>query len=223
MDEDGALGHLCAAGVVFLTLVQAGRVLRQRGLPQPDLMAMLDLVALATVADVAPLVGVSPRCPPGAGRDGAQAAGGSGRAVRHRPAGRRAKRVPPGLPAGSAHQCGRARGSRRSGRAVPVLPRRVAGRSASPSAGRSEQRPPRDRGRRPPGGPVPGRGAGRCAPVLGRGRGLASRRGGHRRRARERGDRSAIRGDRCRSRHRQGQRPVGSRRRSGPRDPASGA
>lgn len=59
MDEDGALGHLCAAGVVFLTLVQAGRVLRARGLPEPDLMAMLDLVALATVADVAPLVGVN--------------------------------------------------------------------------------------------------------------------------------------------------------------------
>ncbi|MFN3525852.1 MAG: single-stranded-DNA-specific exonuclease RecJ [Paracoccus sp. (in: a-proteobacteria)] len=59
MDEAGALGHLCAAGVVFLTLVQAGRVLRGRGLPEPDLMAMLDLVALATVADVAPLVGVN--------------------------------------------------------------------------------------------------------------------------------------------------------------------
>ncbi|MFN3275315.1 MAG: single-stranded-DNA-specific exonuclease RecJ [Paracoccus sp. (in: a-proteobacteria)] len=59
MDEDGSLGHLCAAGVVFLTLVQAGRVLRGRGLPEPDLMAMLDLVALATVADVAPLIGVN--------------------------------------------------------------------------------------------------------------------------------------------------------------------
>jgi len=59
MDEDGSLGHLCAAGVVFLTLVQAGRVLRGRGLPEPDLMSMLDLVALATVADVAPLVGVN--------------------------------------------------------------------------------------------------------------------------------------------------------------------
>lgn len=58
-DEDGALGHLCAAGVVFLTLVQAGRVLRAQGRPEPDLMAMLDLVALATVADVAPLVGVN--------------------------------------------------------------------------------------------------------------------------------------------------------------------
>ncbi|MDO5647743.1 single-stranded-DNA-specific exonuclease RecJ [Paracoccus sp. (in: a-proteobacteria)] len=58
-DEDGALGHLCAAGVVFLTLVQAGRVLRGMGRAEPDLMAMLDLVALATVADVAPLVGVN--------------------------------------------------------------------------------------------------------------------------------------------------------------------
>ncbi|MEH6785881.1 MAG: single-stranded-DNA-specific exonuclease RecJ [Paracoccus sp. (in: a-proteobacteria)] len=58
-DEDGSLGHLCAAGVVFLTLVQAGRVLRRMGRPEPDLLSMLDLVALATVADVAPLVGVN--------------------------------------------------------------------------------------------------------------------------------------------------------------------
>ncbi|MDO5656957.1 MAG: single-stranded-DNA-specific exonuclease RecJ [Paracoccus sp. (in: a-proteobacteria)] len=58
-DEDGTLGYLCAAGVVFLTLVQAGRELRARGLPEPALMPMLDLVALATVADVAPLVGVN--------------------------------------------------------------------------------------------------------------------------------------------------------------------
>ena len=58
-DEDGALGHLCAAGVVFLTLVQAGRLLRADGVAEPDLMAMLDLVALATIADVAPLVGVN--------------------------------------------------------------------------------------------------------------------------------------------------------------------
>lgn len=53
-DEDGSLGHLCAAAVVFLVLVQAGRILRRMGRPEPDLMAMLDLVALATVADVAP-------------------------------------------------------------------------------------------------------------------------------------------------------------------------
>lgn len=58
-DEDGALGHLCAAAVVFLLLVAANRDLRAQGKTGPDLMAMLDLVALATVADVAPLTGVN--------------------------------------------------------------------------------------------------------------------------------------------------------------------
>ena len=58
-DEDGSLGHLCAAGVVFLTLVRCNSLLRRDGHPQPDLIPLLDLVALATVADVAPLVGVN--------------------------------------------------------------------------------------------------------------------------------------------------------------------
>lgn len=58
-DEDGSLGHLCAAGVVFLALVRCNSLLRQGGHPQPDLIPMLDLVALATVADVAPLIGVN--------------------------------------------------------------------------------------------------------------------------------------------------------------------
>src|SRR5690606_29021407 len=58
-DEDGALAHLCAASVVFLMLVEANRQLREQGGQGPDLMAMLDLVALATVADVAPLTGVN--------------------------------------------------------------------------------------------------------------------------------------------------------------------
>ncbi|MGJ8625629.1 MAG: single-stranded-DNA-specific exonuclease RecJ [Sulfitobacter sp.] len=58
-DEDGASAHLCAAGVVFLMLVELGRQLRERGQKGPDLMALLDLVALATVADVAPLIGVN--------------------------------------------------------------------------------------------------------------------------------------------------------------------
>jgi single-stranded-DNA-specific exonuclease len=58
-DEDGALGHLCAAAVVFLMLVEANRQMRADGQAGPDLMAMLDLVALATVADVAPLIGVN--------------------------------------------------------------------------------------------------------------------------------------------------------------------
>ncbi len=58
-DETVELGHLCAASVVFLMLVEANRLLRDDGAKGPDLMAMLDLVALATVADVAPLVGVN--------------------------------------------------------------------------------------------------------------------------------------------------------------------
>ena len=59
-DDLSGLGHLCAAGVVFMTLVATQRELRRRGqyakAAPPDLMSMLDLVALATVADVVPLV-----------------------------------------------------------------------------------------------------------------------------------------------------------------------
>jgi single-stranded-DNA-specific exonuclease len=58
-DEDGSLGHLCAAGVVFLLLVEVNRRLREAGRKGPDLIGMLDLVALATVADVAPLTGLN--------------------------------------------------------------------------------------------------------------------------------------------------------------------
>ncbi|TVS00889.1 MAG: single-stranded-DNA-specific exonuclease RecJ [Rhodobacteraceae bacterium] len=58
-DESGEHGHLCAAGVVFLLLVEANRQMRVAGETPPDLMALLDLVALATVADVAPLIGVN--------------------------------------------------------------------------------------------------------------------------------------------------------------------
>jgi single-stranded-DNA-specific exonuclease len=58
-DESGDLAHLCAAAVVFLVLVEANRRMKAAGRAGPDLMAMLDLVALATVADVAPLIGVN--------------------------------------------------------------------------------------------------------------------------------------------------------------------
>ncbi len=58
-DESGVLSHLCAASVVFLLLVELNRRLRGEGRQGPDLMAMLDLVALATVADVAPLTGIN--------------------------------------------------------------------------------------------------------------------------------------------------------------------
>ncbi|MDP3552754.1 single-stranded-DNA-specific exonuclease RecJ [Methylocystis sp.] len=60
LDDLSGQGALCAAGVVFLVLVGLSRTLRTRGWwsddrPEPDLLAALDLVALATVADVSPL------------------------------------------------------------------------------------------------------------------------------------------------------------------------
>ncbi len=58
-DDLSGQGHLCAAGVVFLALVQTARLLRAAGLTPPDLMGYLDLVALATVCDVVPLKGVN--------------------------------------------------------------------------------------------------------------------------------------------------------------------
>jgi len=56
-DETSEYTYLCAAGVVFLTLVAVNRHFREAGIPAPPLLDMLDLVALGTVADVAPLVG----------------------------------------------------------------------------------------------------------------------------------------------------------------------
>lgn len=63
LDDLSGLGQLCAAGVVFMVLVALQRTLRRAGFfaarPEPDLLALLDLVALATVADVAPLTGLN--------------------------------------------------------------------------------------------------------------------------------------------------------------------
>jgi single-stranded-DNA-specific exonuclease len=63
-DDLSGLGQLCAAGVTFMVLVAVARELRQRGYysaarPAPDLLALLDLVALATVCDVVPLTGLN--------------------------------------------------------------------------------------------------------------------------------------------------------------------
>ncbi|OJF89924.1 single-stranded-DNA-specific exonuclease RecJ [Pararhizobium antarcticum] len=57
-DDLSGQGHLCAAGVVFLVLVNAHRLLREKGDRRAgsfDLLALLDIVALATVCDVVPL------------------------------------------------------------------------------------------------------------------------------------------------------------------------
>jgi len=62
-DDLSGLGHLCAAGVVFITLVGLNRALRNTGHAPAEeafaLMGALDLVALATVADVVPLIGLN--------------------------------------------------------------------------------------------------------------------------------------------------------------------
>lgn len=63
-DDLSGLGYLCAAGVTFMALVAVNRLLRERGFwtrsrPAPDLLSMVDLVALATVADVVPLKGLN--------------------------------------------------------------------------------------------------------------------------------------------------------------------
>lgn len=59
-DDISGLGYLCAAGVTFMVLVAVNRVLRQRGdTGLPDLLKLLDIVALGTVCDVVPLVGLN--------------------------------------------------------------------------------------------------------------------------------------------------------------------
>lgn len=56
-DDLSGQGHLCAAGVAFLVLVETARHLKDLG--GPDLLSFLDLVGLATVCDVVPLTGVN--------------------------------------------------------------------------------------------------------------------------------------------------------------------
>ena len=62
-DDLSGLGHLAAVGLVFLTLVAVNRQLRLRGYwaarAEPDLLSLLHLVALGTVADVVPLTGLN--------------------------------------------------------------------------------------------------------------------------------------------------------------------
>jgi single-stranded-DNA-specific exonuclease len=64
LDDLSGLGHLAAVGLVFITVVAVNRELRRRGFwhvlrPEPDLLDLVDLVALGTVADVVPLKGLN--------------------------------------------------------------------------------------------------------------------------------------------------------------------
>jgi single-stranded-DNA-specific exonuclease len=63
-DDLSGLGYLAAVGLVFMTVVAVNRVLRSRGFwtenrREPDLLTLLDDVALGTVADVVPLIGLN--------------------------------------------------------------------------------------------------------------------------------------------------------------------
>jgi single-stranded-DNA-specific exonuclease len=63
-DDLSTLGHLAAVGLVFITLVAVNRELRTRNFwsgsrSERDLLGLLDLVALGTVADVVPLKGLN--------------------------------------------------------------------------------------------------------------------------------------------------------------------
>ncbi len=65
LDDTSRQGHLAAVGVTFLLVVALNRALRtagwyqQNNIPEPDLKQWLDIVALGTVADVVPLVGLN--------------------------------------------------------------------------------------------------------------------------------------------------------------------
>jgi len=65
LDEEEGFGQLAAVGVAFIFVVGINRLLRQQGwyetqgITEPKLMDLLDLVALGTICDVVPLVGVN--------------------------------------------------------------------------------------------------------------------------------------------------------------------
>lgn len=63
-DDQSGLGYLAGVGVTFLLIVAVNRILRAAGhygrhRQEPDLLEWLDLVALGTVCDVVPLIGLN--------------------------------------------------------------------------------------------------------------------------------------------------------------------
>ena len=63
VDEQSACTMLCGAGLAFFLLMALNRKLRKDGffqnMKEPDLRDLLDLVAVATVCDLVPLIGVN--------------------------------------------------------------------------------------------------------------------------------------------------------------------
>ncbi len=151
-DDLSGLGYLSAAGVSFLALVALNRALRVAGFwngrEPPDLLAGLDLVALATVADVVPLIGLEPRLRgQGAHGDAPAPPAGSGRAVRRRGRRRAAAALSSGLSDRAPDQ--RRRTDRRRGLGGPAAchPRRTRGARHRRGARPPEPGPAGDRDR----------------------------------------------------------------------------
>lgn len=63
VDEDSQLKHLAAVGISFMVCVALTQSLREQGYfnnkPSPDLISLLDIVALGTVCDVVALTGLN--------------------------------------------------------------------------------------------------------------------------------------------------------------------
>ena len=64
-DDTSGLNYLCAAGVCFVFLVALNKKLRDENwfknnnINEPNILNLLDLVSLATVCDVVPLIGLN--------------------------------------------------------------------------------------------------------------------------------------------------------------------
>ena len=58
-DEKNLFPYLCAAGVVFIFLVEMNTIMSEKERSKINLLGYLDLVSLATVADVVPLIGLN--------------------------------------------------------------------------------------------------------------------------------------------------------------------
>ncbi len=58
-DEKNIFPYLCAAGVVFIFLIEMNSIIPEKERSKINLLSYLDLVGLATIADVVPLIGLN--------------------------------------------------------------------------------------------------------------------------------------------------------------------